>query len=148
MAATACVSNAGAIAACDAVVDKLDGGDAAGKFKIYSGTRPARPDVAISDQTLLVVINLNEPAFGAAADDSTNNAARATLDIDPALTGVATNTNTASWFRATDSDDVAVIDGTVGTATADAIIDSTSIITGATITLSSWVFRVGEGTAA
>lgn len=148
MAASPTVGNAVAIAACDAVVDKLDAGGSAGVFNIYSGTRPDRADVAITDQTLLVSITLNDPAFGAAVDDSTNNAAAATLDIDPALSAVASNTNTATFFRSFDSDGNVAIDGSVGTSGADAIIDSTSIVSGATVNLLSWVFRVGEGTAA
>lgn len=148
MAASATVSSAIALTVCNAVVDALDAGSGAGKLCIYSGTRPDRTDVAITDQTLLVTLVLNDPAFGDAADDGTNSKATATCDIDPAVSNTAVATNTASWFRAYDSDDNGCIDGSVGTADADAILDTTSIVTNATVTLTSWTFSVGEGTKA
>lgn len=147
MAASATVSSAIAITVCNAVVDALDAGSGAGKLCIYSGTRPDRTDDAVTDQTLLVTLVLNDPAFGDAVDDSTNSKATATADIDPAVTNTAVATNTASWFRAYDSDDTPCIDGSVGTTGADAIISSTSVVENATITLSAWTFSVGEGTA-
>lgn len=147
MAASATVSSAIAITACNAAVDALDGGSGAGYLVIYSGTRPDRTDVAVSDQTELVRIVLNDPAFGDAADDSTNSKATATCNV-AACSNTATNTNTATWFRAYDSDDTGCIDGSVGTASADAIIDTASIVANATVTLTAWTFSVSEGTAA
>lgn len=44
------ISNAAAIDACDAVVDRLDGGTGAGVIKIYAGAQPADPDTAVGTQ--------------------------------------------------------------------------------------------------
>jgi hypothetical protein len=143
MAANTTLSNAAAIAACDAIVDLIDGGSGAGKLRIYDGSQPANPDVAVSTQTLLAEIELNDPAFGSAADGTPGGVA--TADVDPALTDSSANdTGTAAWFRVVDSDNTAIIDGSVGTSDADLILNTTSIVAGAAVTISSWTFTVPE----
>ncbi len=53
-------------------------------------------------------------------------------------------TGTAAWFRAYDSDDTAILDGSVGTSDADMIIDNTSINSGQTVSISSWTITMPE----
>lgn len=54
-------------AACDAVVDLVDGGAGAnGHLRIYDGARPASANDPTSGQTLLVELDLGNPAFGIA----------------------------------------------------------------------------------
>jgi hypothetical protein len=67
MATATRISNAAAIAACDAIVDRVDLGGA-GKLRIYDGTQPADPDTAVSTQVLLAEITLANPAFNSATD--------------------------------------------------------------------------------
>jgi len=121
-------SNVAANAACDAVVDLLDDG----YLRLYDGSQPATVDTAISTQTLLAELRLNATAFGAAAAGvATANAI--TQDSS------ANNTGTASWFRALKTDGTtAVIDGSVGTSGADCNINSTSIVSGAPVSCTSW----------
>lgn len=65
-------------------------------------------------------MDLPNPAFGAAADGT--GKATATADCTPALSDSSANASgTASWFRVINRNGDAVIDGSVGTATADLI---------------------------
>lgn len=120
-------------AACDAVVDRLDIGGA-GTVRIYDGTggQPATADTAITTQVLLAEFTLPNPAFGAASDGAASLLGGTITDSE------AANTGTAVWFRATNGAGTAIIDGSVGTATADMIIDNTSITSGQTVNLTAW----------
>lgn len=141
MAVDTIISNTAAIAACDAIVDLLDGGAGAGKLKIYDGTPPADVDAALSGNTLLAELALSDPAFGAASDNTgkaTATASSITSDTSADATG------TASFFRAEDSNGVEVIQGTVGTSDADLVLNSTSISAGVEVQVTSWTFSVPE----
>lgn len=119
-------------AACDAVVDLVDGGSGGGLVRIYTGSQPASANDAATG-TLLVTITLNDPAFGAASTGV------ATLDVDPALSATAVDTGTAGWFRMLDSSAATVLDGSV-TATGgggDLTLASTSVASGATVSITS-----------
>ncbi len=117
----------------NAQLDVLNGGF----LDIYSGTRPATPDTALSGNTLLASLPLNATAF-AAASGGTKTANAITSDSSADATG------TATFFRAFKSDHTtAVIDGTVGTSGTDAIINSTSIVSGTTVSCSSCVITAG-----
>jgi len=142
MAVATRISNAAAIAACNAIVDLLDGGTPPAVIKIYTGTQATDPDTAIGAQTLLGTLTCSNPAFGNAAD--ANPGGRATAS---AITGdsSADNTGTATWFRAqTGTSNVAVIDGSVGTSSADLILGSVSITSGVQINMTSWTVTVPE----
>ena len=117
-------------ATCDALVDRLDLGAAAGTIKVYTGSQPTNPDTAPSG-TLLATFTLADPAFGAASTGV------ADLDADPDLSTTAVATGTAGWFRAADSDDNAAFDGTVGTSGAQLNLNTTSIVSGGTVTITS-----------
>lgn len=112
----------------DAALDVLDGGF----MRIYSGTKPTNANTALSGNTLLAELSLNATAFGASSS-GTKTANAITDDSSANATG------TATFFRAFKSDGTsAVIDGTVGTSNADAIINTTSIVSGGTVSCSSW----------
>jgi len=124
-------------AAADAVVDRLDGGSGAGTIDVRTGSQPASANDAATG-TLLATFTLNDPAFGAASTGA------ATIDVDPALTTTGLAAGTAGWFRAKDSDDGTVLDGSV-TATGDGgdlTMNTTTVsigldleITGGTVTM-------------
>lgn len=135
------ISNAAAIAACDAIVDLVDAGAGAGKLRIYSGTQATDPDTAIGAQTLLAELTFSDPAFGACAD--ANPGGRATASSITADSS-ADATGTATWFRVVDSNNVARFDGSVGTSSADLILNTTSIVSGANVAVSSYTFTVPE----
>ena len=129
----------------DAVVDRLDGGAAAGIVRIYTGSQPADADSAATG-TLLVEIDLNDPAFGAAA------AGVATADVSPQPTGVAGAAGTAGWFRALDSDGVDITDNVIdGSVTAtggggDMEINNTSIAVGQDVNITAWTVTAPAST--
>lgn len=137
------ISNAAAKAACDAIVDLLDAGAGAATLKIYTGSAPANIDDAATG-TLLATLTCSDPAFGSAAD--ANPGGRATAST---ITGdsSADATGTAGYFRALDSNGVAVIQGTV-TATGgggDLELNSISISAGVAVNITSWTFTQPEG---
>jgi len=142
MATATFVSNVGAKAMCDALTALCDAGGA-GSIKIYDvgGGIPADCDVAITDQTLLAQLTLSATAFGAAADATPGavcTAAAITSDTSADATG------TAAFFRACNNGGTAIIQGTVDTSGADMNLDSTSIVAGGTVSISSWTFTVPE----
>jgi hypothetical protein len=141
------ISMAAAKAALDAIVDRLDTGTGANaRVRIYDGTQPADPDAAPTG-TLLAEIDLGAAAvFGAAATGTggSANSATATATVLPKTQTNATAAGTATWFRAVNKDTtgVAIIDGSVGTATSDMIIDNASIAIGQTVKLNSWKVKL------
>jgi hypothetical protein len=96
---------------------------------IYSGAQPATANTAISGQTVLCQMAVN----GAFGTDSNG-----TLTITTPITGTATNSGVASFFRITKSNGATVVmDGSIGTTDADLILDTTTINNTQTVTISS-----------
>lgn len=127
-------------AACDAIVDRVDGGAGAGTLQVRTGAQPASANDAASG-TLLATLTLNDPAFGAASTGV------ATLDVDPELTATAVADGTAGWFRVLDSTGATVFDGSI-TATGgggDLTLATTTITTGLTVRVTSGTFTVSAG---
>lgn len=130
MANAPSLTNAAASAAADAVTALANGG----KLRIYSGTKPANADTALSGNTLLAELALSSTAFGSAS----NGVATANSITDDSS---ANASGTASFFRVFKSDGTtAVFDGTVGTSGADLNLNSTSISSGATVSVSSLTY--------
>ena len=126
------LSNAAVNAEADALARLLDNG----YVRIYDGAQAATADTAIGAQVLLAELRVNAtsaPAavagvltFNAVTSDTSNNA-----------------TGTATWFRALKSDGTSsVLDGSVGTASADMIINSTAIQAGAQTDVTAWTHTV------
>jgi hypothetical protein len=115
----------------------VDAGSGAGRLRIYTGTQPAGPGTTATG-TLLLDVALNDPAFGAASTGTI------TANQSPALSGTASGTGTAGWFRVLDSTEAAgtglgVLDGSV-TATGgggDCQLSTTSLSTGLTVSITS-----------
>ena len=137
------ISNAAALAACDGIVDLVDGGAGAGLLRIYSGSVPANADATLGGATLLAELTMSDPAFGAAADQAPG--ARATASAISADTS-ANATGTAAFFRVVDSNGNAVIQGDVSnTAGAgDLKLTDTSITSGIEVQVNSFTFDVPE----
>lgn len=138
------VSNAAAQASVNAVTGLLDAGAGPGYIEIYDLTAaaPATVDDAITG-TLLAVLFLTDPAFAAATDGTGKaTAAAAAISNDAA----ANNDGTADYFRAYDSNGVAVIDGDAGLAgaTPALVLDDETIVTNNIVAISSWNFEQSE----
>lgn len=104
-----------------------------GQLKIYAGSVPANADAALGGATLLGTLTFSATAFPAASSRSaTANAI--TQDASADATG------TASFYRAFESDGTTLIEqGTVGTSGADLNLNTTSIVNGGPIQVSSFV---------
>ena len=103
----------------------------AGLLRIYSGTQPANVAAAITG-TLLGELTCGTP-FAPASSGGVLTANAVTQDSS------ADNTGTASHYRQWKSDGTtAVMDGTVGTASSDLIINTTAITSGGPIQVSSY----------
>lgn len=114
---------------CNAAVDLLDA-SGTGTIKIYTGTQPATANTGLSGNTLLCTFTLSATAFGSASSGV------ATL-AGVTLLATASNSGTATWFRAADGSGSTVFDGSAGTATSDMILNTTAIVSGAQIQLIS-----------
>ena len=145
------LSNAGAIAGCDAIVDLVDAGTAspnAGTIKVYTGAQPADPDTAPSG-TLLGTLTYT----GSAAGTAFGNAADATPGAIATANAITSDTSadatgTAGWFRVADSDGSALWDGSITATSAspqgDMTLDDVAIVIGGTIALTAHTLTVPE----
>ena len=137
MALNTNVSKTPAIAALDAIVDSLDTGTGTATVDICSGAQPASPDTGTP--TVLCTIDLTTPVFAGATTGTGIYISAA--DNMATVTGTAAATGTATYFRAKNKSGVAKIDGSVGTATADMIIDNAAISSGQAVKLTSWTIK-------
>ena len=139
--ANACrISSAAAIAACNAVVDLVDGGAGAGSLIIYTGAVPNYANDAAG--TEVATCTCADPAYGNAAADAGNHWAEADLAssaVDSSATG---NASAVTYFRVADSDAAVVLQGTIGTSGADLNLNSVTIGAGATVTITALQVRV------
>lgn len=109
------------------------------KLRIYTGSQPADPDTAIGAVTLLSEHTCNATAFAAAA-------ASGVLTANAIGNATAAGTGTAAWFRIWKSNGTTpVMDGTVGTGgTFDLVLDSTSITSGQTVSITALTRTAGN----
>lgn len=140
---------AAANAACDAMTALL----ANGKIRIYtvgSGV-PANVATAITDQTLLAELTLGATPFTAAGTQGDAGAgtqpATAGVAYAKAITGdtSADATGTASFFRITTSGGTAHHQGLCGTSSSDLNLNTTSLVTGAAVDITSLYIAEGLG---
>ncbi len=108
------------------IADAIDAGTAAGRFKLYTGTRPAPGGAPVG--ALQAEIILNDPC---AALHSTD----ATLIFVTGQEGVRVDTQTITWGRFTDADGNFVIDGDVSatSGSGDFKIDNVNGLLGAVV---------------
>jgi hypothetical protein len=128
-------SNASANARADAHCALLNNG----YLRIYDGTQPTTADTAIGAQVLLAELRFSATAFGAAvAGVATANAI--TQDSSANASG------TATWYRALGSDGTSVVeDGSVGTSSANLVLNSVAISSGAAVQVSSFTHTESKG---
>ena len=106
----------------EAVITKIDAGAGPGTLEI--GTTGMA--------SVLAILTLADPC-------GTASGATLTFDFDPDISDTSANaTGTAAEARIKDSDGNVIISGlTVGTSGTDIVLDSTSITTGQTVTLTT-----------
>ena len=128
-------SNVTANAEADALARLLD----AGTLKLYTGTQPTTADTALGAQVLLGTLTFSATSAPAAsAGVLTFNAITSDTSADA--------TGTAAWFRTLKSDGTTVVmDGSVGTATSDLVLNTVAIQIGAQIDVTSLTLTVSKG---
>jgi hypothetical protein len=105
------------------------------KLSIYSGAQPATGGTATTQLAQLVCNATFAPA--ASGGVLTLNAITADASADA--------TGTATWFRLFKTDGTTIVmDGTVGTSGADLNLNTTSIVTGANVAVTSFVITTGN----
>lgn len=115
----------------------IDAGSGAGKIRIYDGTPPATVGTALAGNTLLAELILTDPSAGAAA--------AGVLTFSAIADDVSANASgTASFFRALDSDNNPVVQGTVGTSGADINFDSVTFVLGGLVEITSLTITAGN----
>jgi hypothetical protein len=104
-------------------------------LRIYDGSRPATGGTAT---TLLAELTCNS-TFAAAASGGVLTLNAITSDSSANATG------TATWFRIVQSGgSTHVLDGSVGTSGSDLNLNTTSIVSGATVSISSFTITAGN----
>lgn len=105
----------------------------AGKLIIYDGTRPATGGAAT---TALATFTLGSP-FAPAASGAV---------LSPTLPSTTTGTaaGTATWYRITTAGGAFVMDGSVGTAGTDMILNTTTISVGVNVQITSFTISAGN----
>jgi len=125
------MANAGVNGEADALSALCD----SGKLRIYDGAQPATADDAIGAVNLLAEFTLPADCFPSA------NAGVLTANAITNTTGLFAAT--ATWYRVWKSDGTTpVMDGSVGTATSNMVLNSTAISVGATVSITSWTHTV------
>jgi len=141
------ISNLAALAACDAIVDRVDLGstNAEGRLRVYSGTVPTDADTALGAQVLLAELLGRVPGsggfFGAAADISPGARATAATITDDSS---ADATGTAAFFRINDRNNVCVLQGACATSGSELNFNTVSIQSGAIVSVTSFTVTVPE----
>lgn len=144
MATNPVVSNLSVRAALDALLALLNVGGTAGTIQVRTGSPPATTLTADSG-TLLATLTFSTTAFPASANDTLGNALATANAISPDVSIDATGT--AGYFRAKSSAGTVILQGTCGTATADMILTTTSLVIGGQLACSSYTVTLPSGAA-
>jgi hypothetical protein len=120
----------------------FDAGTAA-VINIYSSTVPADADASIGASVLLAQLTCSATCFTSYAD--ANPGGRATF-ASITSDSSADNTGTATYFRIlTQSGGTTVAQGTVGTSSADLVLNTVAITSGSTVSITSATITLPEG---
>ena len=130
---TAAIYTTPATSAMTAFTATLNGGTIA----IYTGAQPAA-NAAITG-TQIVTMALSATAFGAPSTTGSGNATILQTAANSISSGVATSTNTASYFALFASNGNTIATGTCATSGADLNLSSLSISVGAAVSCSSFL---------
>lgn len=115
----------------DDLKTRIDAGSGPGTCKFYTATQATNANTALGAQVLLGTLTFSDPSAAAASGGVlTFNA----LTQDSA----ADATGTATWARIQDSDGNVVFDCDVGTSGATINLNTTSIVVGGPIVISSF----------
>lgn len=133
----------------DAALDLFDEGTVDGVIEGRTGAQPVDPNAAVTG-VLLFGLDMGTPAFGAATDaapDALGTAAAISDDVS------ADATNTLSYCRASSANVLVTplndhLDGEAGTSGADFNFNTLAIVSGATVSMTSWTVTFPQGPTA
>ncbi len=127
------LSDAAANAEANALAPLLN----SGTVQFFTGTQPANANTALSGNTLLATCTFGSTAFGSAA--------ASVITANAITSGTAVATGTATFARLYKTDGTTVVgDVTVGTSGAGINLNTTSIVTGGLVSLTSFTITVTE----
>lgn len=129
-----------AVARRNEMLDTFTNNANSGLLRGYTGTRPTDADTALSGNTLLFTLTLNATSFGSAsAGVLTANAITSDSSADA--------TGTLTFCRLLESDGTTAIgDFSAGTSGTEVIVNTTSIVTAAVVSCSSFTITNPVGT--
>ncbi len=135
------ISNAVAKALADAFTTQLDAG-AAALLRIYTGAIPANVDDGVGAETLLAELTMSATSFGAATDGNPGGLITANAITQDSS---ANATGTAGFFvLITQNAGTLIAMGSVGTATADLILNTVSITAGSAVAVTAFTITMPE----
>ena len=111
------------------------GAGAGGTIKIYTGSQPATPQDTATG-TLLATLTFGKPSFGAAATGVIT--ANTIAQVNAGASG------TAGYARIADCDGNAIMDVDVGTSGATINLNTTSIVSGGPVSITSATLTVPQ----
>ncbi len=118
----------------DEITALIDAGAGGGLIRIYDGSRPATGGTVT---TLLAELTCSTTSAAAASGG--------VLTLNTITNDSSANSDgTATWFRIVDSDANFVLDGDVGTSGSDLNLNSVSITSGGTVSVTSFTITVGN----
>lgn len=124
------------------LAEAIDAGTAA-VIELYAGSVPANADASAAGLTLLASMTCSATAFSGYSD--TGTAGRATFAAITSDTS-ADATGTASCFRIkTQTGGTVIAQGTVGTSSADLIMNTVAVTAGSTVSITSGTIDLPEG---
>lgn len=140
------ISIAMAIDMADAGLVLLDEGTVGVVLEGRTTPRPADPDAAVTGSLLFALNSDDGTTFGGAVDDSPGALATAGV-IDDDIS--ADDTGTLAYIRASSANSVDTplndhIDGEAGTSGADFNFNTLEIVSGATVSLTSWTAKMPQ----
>lgn len=117
----------------DQITVARDAGAGAALIRIYDGTRPAKGGAVT---TLLAELTFSDP--------SSPSASSGVLTASTITGANAVATGTATWYREVDSNGLFVLDGDVGTSGSDLNLNTTSLVIGNPVNITSYVVTEGN----
>lgn len=115
---------------------------------MYNGTAPTNANTALSGNTALATLALSASAFSGYSFNATGgpNANGAEVATMGAITNAtASATGTAVFWRILTSGGTAILQGGIGTSGADLILNTTSITSGSTVSITSGTISLPTG---
>lgn len=129
--------------ACDALVDHFEIDTGAALIKFFDGTQPSDPQTALSSNTIVATITLEDPAFGNSGASNPGEAIAVNLSAQGANV-VASLTPTFVRIYSADAADPAdaLLDADVAQGSGTFNFDNTTFINGGTATLTDGTFKI------